>query len=600
MFRSPFPRVPAIIGFAFLFASLTYAQTNFDSERDVRLTASVQPAEVPSCGTGELIVELDLPQDVHITSLDWGFFFVKPDEVGGVTWGEAVFPPGVDYEGETVYRGLLRISVPLALSAELPSGTMLDLSGTVGYQVCTEVDPIFCTPPVERDFNASLIVVAGDRGESLTVEDRVKRALERGSLIALIWIFIGGMLLSFTPCVYPVIPITIAYIGAHSGGSRFKGFTLSLVFVLGLAIVYSALGLIAAATGGVFGLSTQNPWVIGFVTIIFLVMGAGMLGAFDINLPAGLQTKLSSGKRTGYAGALLVGGTTGLVAAPCVGPVLVALLSWVSSTGSLFLGFIYLFVFACGLGLLFVVIGTFAGVVTALPKAGGWMEKIKHGFGIILVAAAFYFGKALVPENLFTLAVGLALLMLAGLWGGFSRLEPEASLGRKIGRGIAFFVLIIGAFCVLLGLAKIEKINLSGNTAVVDSEMSGAVQAKKAHSEYKVNWIWDDQEMAFERARASGNTVMIDFWADWCAACKELDHKTFSQPEVYEIVNRDFISLKIDGSNITDDVKATWNRYGVKGLPTVLFIAPDGEELERFEAFRTAEQMLPILERVKK
>ncbi|HHE47000.1 MAG TPA: hypothetical protein ENL08_04790, partial [Bacteroidetes bacterium] len=155
-------------------------QTGFDPERDVGLSASVKPSAIPAAGSGELVIELKLPQGVHITNLDFGFFFVRPDLTEGVTWGEAVFPPGVDYQGEKVYRGLIPISVPLALSVDLSPGTGLDLSGVVGYQICTETDPIFCTPPVERTFQASLNVAAGGvvaseagtdvSGEELSIE----------------------------------------------------------------------------------------------------------------------------------------------------------------------------------------------------------------------------------------------------------------------------------------------------------------------------------------------------------------------------------------------------------------------------------------------
>ncbi|MDP8229368.1 MAG: cytochrome c biogenesis protein CcdA, partial [Candidatus Electryoneaceae bacterium] len=528
------------IGLAFLIFTVTSSAIELDPVSDVGMTVVVIPKSVPSGGSGNLIVRIALPEHTHITSVDYGFFFIEPDETEGIEWGNVVFPTGVEYEVENVFQGNVELTVPFTATVSDRTET-IDIAGTVGYQICTESAPIYCTPPVERRFTASFIIepqrstdaiatetippsstpevpnetsvqqvdqTVGDSDEvtvpvdtvetvivpqqsstdnqPLSIEARAIKALEEGSILALLWIFIAGMLLSLTPCVYPVIPITIAFIGARSEGNRWKGFSLSLVFVLGLGLVYSTLGVIAAATGGVFGLSTQNPWVIGFVTVLFLVMGIGMLGAFDISLPSSVQTKLSGKQRSGYVGALLVGGATGLIAAPCVGPVLIALLGWVSSTGNLFLGFLYLFVFAAGLGVLFVVIGTFAGAMAGLPQAGGWMEKIKQAFGILLIAVALYFCKPLISPDLFTLLVGLALLLLSGFWGGFSRLESDAEMGRKIGRGFAFFVALVGAYYVLLGLMRLEGINFT-------APPTGDVQVEHISG---INWIYDDEDTA--------------------------------------------------------------------------------------------------------
>lgn len=597
MNKSSTTRGSFILGLALIFTIASFAQIELDAERDIGVSASVEPAEVPANGTGTLTVRIQLPENAHITSREAGFFFVEPDTQAGLTWGITSFPQSATWEGEDVYRGSVFLTKDFALDSSIDVGATVSVEGTVGYQVCTEVDPMYCTPPIERRFTSVFAVappaVLTGVEDGLTIEEKAKRALESGSLMALLWVFIGGLLLSFTPCVYPVIPITIAYIGGRSGGSRMKGFSLSLVFVLGLAMVYSSLGLVAAATGSVFGLSTQNPWVIGFVTLVFLVMGIGMMGAFEISLPSSIQTKLSSKKRSGYLGALFVGGTTGLIAAPCVGPVLVALLSWVSSSGNLFLGFLYLFVFACGLGSLFVVIGTFAGAMSALPTAGEWMDRVKQVFGVILIAMAFYFGRPFVPGHWYTILGGMGLLMLAGLLGGFTRLSSDASQGKKIIRGIAAFIMLIGAFYVLLGLARLEGVNFSGVQANPQ-----AVSAGSSTHESGIHWIYDDETAAFEQAKQTGRPVMIDFWAEWCAACIELDHKTFSVSEVADYVNENFIPLKMDGSDVTDEIKTVWDRFGVAGLPTVLFYSSDGTELTRFEAFRTVEQVMPVLKEV--
>lgn len=588
---------------ALLLVSSGYTQIELDAEKDIETDFQVRPATLISGGDGELVVSIALPEDTHITSLDGGYFFVRPDSTDGVTWRLPVFPSGVELDGDVVYQGKVEVRVPFAVSDEFSSGDTIQVSGNLGYQVCTETAPFYCLPPVEKTFDLVVPVIEAMvsdidepvvESEKLTLAERTKRGLESGSWMTLLWIFLGGIALSFTPCVYPVIPITIAYIGARSGGSRFKGFTLSLVFVLGLGLVYSILGVVAAATGGVFGISTQNTWVIGFVTLVFLVMGAGMLGAFEMSLPSSVQTRLSSRKRSGYVGALLVGGTTGLVAAPCVGPVLVALLSWVSASGDLFKGFIYLFVFACGLGVLFVVIGTFAGALASLPTAGSWMENVKKVFGVILIGAALYFGKALIPESWFNLVLGLAWMMLAGLMGGFSRLESDAGLGSRIVRGLTAFIIFIGAWYTLLGITSLSGLDMKSISVKTGADR--VTETGTLHSQ--LDWLDNEIDLAFEQAQRESRPVMIDFWAEWCVACKELEHKTFNDPQISEILSGNFVLLKVDLTRNNPTNKAIYKDFGIIGLPTVIFLTPDKHEITRFEAFMTVEQLLPILDGV--
>jgi len=596
--------LPVLTWFTLLFITPVLAENDFDPIRDIPVKVSVDPTPTTAGGSGRLVVAIAMPANTHITSVENGFFFVTPDSVAGVEWGLASFPSGSNYEGETVYKGNLEVAVTFNLSSSLKDGDKIDFKGLIGYQTCTEVEPVYCTPPIERPFSASITVggeaispatQSSETGGTLTIEDRAKRALESGSILALLWVFIGGVLLSLTPCVYPIIPITIAFIGGKAQGSRVKGFTLSLVFVLGLGIVYATLGLVAALSGGVFGLSTQNPWVIGFVALVFLVMGNGMMGAFELTLPSSLQTMLNSKKKSGYLGALFVGATTGLVAVPCVGPVLVALLSWVASTGKVVIGMLYLFVFAAGLGLLFVVIGTLAGALTALPKAGGWMEKVKHFFGFVLIASAYYFAKPLIPEDWFILTVGFGFLATAGVFGAFTRLEDGAEFIARTTKAIATFLMIAGVFYTWLGLARLQGLT----SAMTGGMISTAPTVnEEPHQASGVNWLHISPEEGLAQAKSSGKPMMIDFWAEWCAACKELDHKTFSDPSVSPIINDKFIAVKVDGTKITPELKAIWARYGVRGLPTVVFFTPEGKELERFEAFRTVEQVMPVLARV--
>ena len=219
---------------------------------------------------------------------------------------------------------------------------------------------------------------------------RIREFMEGAPLLALAAAYVGGVLTSFTPCVYPIIPITVTYIGARGEGSKLRGFLLCLTHVLGISVTYSLLGAFAALTGRIFGDISTNPWAFLITGNIILFLSLSMLGLFNIQAP-GFMSKLQGKKRGGHLGAFLIGLVAGLVAAPCTAPVLGVILTFVAQKQNLLLGISMLFVFAYGLGTILIVLGTFASFATSLPKPGSWMERIKKIFGWLMLAVAQYF-----------------------------------------------------------------------------------------------------------------------------------------------------------------------------------------------------------------
>ncbi len=603
---------PVILVFFLLILSVSAVfaaaaqNVSFDPERDVEVELIAGASGVSAGGSLPLAVIFHVPPDYHITSLESGLNYVQFDSLPGFTFSEPVFPPGTIWEGDTVYKNDVIVRSTMTAAGDVPPGPVTVTAG-VGYQVCIETGSKQCFFPVEKTVSLTTEVLpAGVTGTPLNPavfgssptpestfspdEERdlagsLEEALAKGSLLALFLVFIGGILTSFTPCVYPIIPITISYIGARSEGKKFRGFFLSLFFVLGLALTYSTLGVFAALTGGVFGGLTQHPAVYAVLIVIFLAMGASMMGAFDIQLPASWQGKLQGGNKKGIIGAIFMGAASGLIAAPCVGPVLVALLTWVAKTGSVIVGFGLLFAYASGMGMLFVVIGTFAGAMAALPQAGGWMEGVKHFFGWLLWGTAVYFASMFLPHN-YTLILLGAFLSLLGIYIGAFRPSPAASDWNWILRKwFGILAVVSGVFLFLLGFSRVSGWQ-PPMTAVTEQAQETAP-----------DWIVNDIQGAFQKAKAENKPLMMDFYADWCVACVELDHKTYSQPAVIERSRR-FVNLKLDFTSQDETSQRLTDQYQVKGMPTVIFFSPDGRELTRFVGFKSADDVVRIMDDV--
>jgi thiol:disulfide interchange protein DsbD len=319
----------------------------------------------------------------------------------------------------------------------------------------------------------------------------------------------------------------------------------------------------------------QNPWVIGAVALVFAAMAASMFGAFELQLPPAWQARLNAVGGAGHAGAFAMGLVSGIVAAPCTGPVLAAALTFVATKGSVAFGFAIMFTYALGLGLLFFLIGAFS---ISLPKSGAWMDTVKSVFGVALLAAALVFLKNALPgaRGLFSAAQGAALaaaaaaglgVLLGALHGDF-----HGPLARSLAKGLGV-ALLVGAVVYASGAADARE--------------------RRRASE---GFAWrHDEAGALALARAEGRPVILDFWADWCVACKELDRSAWADPGVREEAAR-FVAVKVDGTDGTPEFEALTAKYGVVGMPTVVFIDEKGREVPlRVTAAIEGPEMLRVL-----
>ncbi len=548
-----------------------------------------------------LFVEYRMPTETHLTQNFLEIALDSEPRIETVTAGLLEVTPGIFLEDELVRRDTAILKLPLSISKEQPEGE-LNIKGYTSYQICTEGEHFMCFPPKQVPFDIRIKIarepVQNPAAEAIerqfrvmnasdaTLEGRLSSALDQGSWMALMIVFIAGFLTSLTPCIYPMIPITIGYIGGRSAGhGKWRGFSLSLFYVLGLALIYSSLGVVAALTKSLFGSITQTPLIVGIVGMIFTAMGLSMLGLFDISLPSGIATRLQgSGPRRGFLGAIIMGMVAGLVAAPCAGPVVILLLTYIATTGRIVVGFSLMMAFAFGMGIIFLILGTFSGLLTTLPSAGMWMEKVKKTFGVLMIAAAIWIVGPVLPPPLAGILWGIFSVMLATLIGLFEKLEEDAETAAKFLKGLALILAVAGLFIIISLLPVPGKVVPDMSS----TETAGGVSVDSA-------WR-TDLDKAMEDAKQQNRPILLDFDAEWCAACKELEHKTFSNAEIKTIL-ADFVLVKIDCTESKSQrVKELQTRFDVKGLPTVIYLSPAGEEITRFVSFLPPAQFKRFIE----
>lgn len=452
----------------------------------------------------------------------------------------------------------------LEIPPEFASGSHT-LKFELTYQACGKD---FCLFPQKIPLETSVSVGHGQKQDMLT------RALEKGWVYALFLVFIAGLLTSFTPCIFPMIPITLAILGVKGHErTRPQAFIISLSYVLGIALTYSILGVAAAMTGALFGSLLGHPLVISAVAGLFVLMGLSMYGLFEIQIPSGIANRLTRNpSQKGMIGAFLAGLVAGIVASPCVGPVLISVLAYVAQTQNAVAGFVLLFTFALGLGQLFLVIGTFNHLLSRLPKSGPWMEQVKFIFGSIMIGMAFYYIYPVAHGPLFDGLVATALIVLSIYFGAF---KPKAQMHTKGQRTRKAFLMALFVLGSLFAVKSLTPKHMQERLFVISGGASGPVEGQKVASP---RWFTYSDEL-LEKAIQEGRPVIIDFKADWCLACKELELYTFSDPNVLNL-GEQFIWLSFDATSSSEKLTELQRRYDIGGLPYVVFYNIRGEQVK--------------------
>ncbi len=475
----------------------------------------------------------------------------------------------------SVYEGQVRIAVDFTLIGKLPDDGIA-VRGKVSYQGCNDQ---VCLAPAEKAFTIHLnggavgetiapdtnhetdakAGVSGSSAQQGSISDSIAR---KGFVLTLLIIFLGGLALNLTPCVYPLIPITMGFFSSQ--GKKGSSLLMASMYVVGIAVTYSALGTFAALTGSMFGTALTNPVVLIIMALIMVGLSLSMFGVYEFRLPTALM-QLGGGARNGAVGSLIMGLTMGIVAAPCVGPFVIGLLTYVAQTGSPLIGFIMFFTLSLGLGLPYLFLGLFSSRLSALPRSGEWLNGVRIFFGLTLVGMALYFLNPLIHGKAGEYMIPVYMILAAVYYAVF---DKSGMKSPGFLRGKIFIAMVILA----LGIWMIKPAPQSSETLAWES--------------------WSEE--ALQTADVKDQPVLIDFFADWCIPCKELDKLTFSDPQVAESL-KNYTLLKVD---LTQD-KSEWamklkQRYGIQGVPTVIFLDEDGTEYsaKRLTGFEKPEQFL--------
>jgi len=542
--------------------------------------------------SSSILVEINIIEGWHINSDQPLEEFLIPTKVSfedtdGVTFGRIQYlePELRKFSFSdtkmSVYEGKVYVLTAITISPDFGESE-IRLSGSIYYQACNDES---CLAPTEYRF-AGLFPVVNTNSEASVINNELFDQVlpqfmteeskesesefsqiikESGFFYTFLFIFLGGLALNLTPCVYPLIPITISYFGGQSEGNKGSLIMRAVIYVLGMSITYSILGVLASLTGSLLGSALQNPFVLIFIALVMIVLALSMFGVYEIRVPQSLAM-LGSKNRTGYIGTLFMGLTVGLIAAPCIGPFVLGLLTYVSELGDPILGFWMFFVLALGLGAPFLVLGIFSGATTHLPRTGAWMIWVRNIFGFVLIGMALYFLEPLFSEKSYYFYSLAIVAISAGIYLGW--------LDKNTGK-MAFKVTkyLVGVIFILLGVFFI-----------LPSETDAGE---------KIVWQTYSPQL-LEQAMDESKPVILDFYADWCIPCKELDKFTFTDQRIMKQADK-FIMLKADLTHFQSEQTNTLRtEFNIRGVPTIVFINKSGDEVAdlRLIGFEEADQFL--------
>lgn len=582
----------------------------------VQVTAT--PVALGPGARGETTVRMTIGAGWHVNANPPALDYLIPTRVTiapgfGVQARAPRYPAGqslkLAFEDQPllVYDGAAEIVVPLEAGAGAVNGEHV-LKGTLQFQACNDQ---VCLAPARVPFEVRLAVTGGvdpgtapagdsmatavaapdsapsapdttapsgfttsapagavaDAARSAALDNPVARALTAGGWSAYLTLFLVGLALNLTPCVYPMLGVTVSIFGARRKVPVLQVFGQALVYVLGICLMYSTLGVIAALTGGLFGAFLQNPIVLVAIGLLLLGLSLSMFGLYEFQMPTWLMDKVSGTNTASLAGTFVSGLVVGVFAAPCVGPPVVAVLAVIGAKADPVYGFLSLFTLAFGLGFPYLLLGTFSNLLQTMPRSGEWMDWVKKLFGVILASVGLSYALLGLAPSVAPWVVPAALV-LGGLYLGFM---------EKSGNAMKAF----------------RAVKRAGGLAAVAAGVWLSLQYVTAAGRSIAFQPYDEGKVAASLQR--GRHVMLDFSADWCVPCHELELQTFTDARVAGAARESFDAYKVDLTSYDSPESEQWRRqYAIAGVPTIVFLAPGGNEVpgSRVEGFLPPERFL--------
>jgi thiol:disulfide interchange protein DsbD len=474
--------------------------------------------------------------------------------------------------------------------------TTRPLTLNASYQGCS--DKGLCYPPIEKKFGVELVQFVCNSpapAAAATVENentQIANVLKQGSFWLVVSFFFGaGLLLAFTPCVFPMVPILSGIIvGRGHKITHVHAFILSLAYVLGMALTYAAAGIAAGLSGELISNALQTPLVLGSFAAVFVLLSLSMFGFYELQLPSALQSRLTdtSNKLHGghLSGVFAMGALSAIIMSPCVAAPMAGALLYIGKTHDAVLGGTALFALALGMGAPLLLIGTSAGAL--LPKAGAWMEAVKRLFGVVMLALAIWIISPIIPVMAQMLLWAALLILSAIFLHALDALPHNASGWRKLWKGVGIIALLLGAAYLIGALSGARDIlRPLGNIGRASAETPDTLRFERMKSV---------AELDARIAQAKGKFVMLDFYADWCVSCKEMERNTFSDAAVQARL-KDAVLLQADVTANNGDDKALLQRFQLFGPPAILFFGEEGKELTDFRVtgYQDATQFMQSL-----